>query len=104
MDYEILTFISEGVFWIVEIIILIACIILVVKHKNTSFKMMLAGIVLSMLLATIKTIIFALPIFDTDIEQRLFTNGILSILQAIGYSLFGLGLIIYALNYNKKIG
>lgn len=104
MEYEILSYASQGLFWIIELAILIACIILVVKNKSTPFIMMLIGTMLSMFFATARTILFALPISDLDMDQTLIISSVVSTIQALGYSLFGIGLLIFAYNYKKQIG
>ena len=101
MDYEILSYISQGLFWIIEILILIACIILVIKDKSTPFILMLVGIIMSMLFGAMSTFVYTLQLPVFGIEQIFIVSSIVTIFQAIGYSLFGLGLFIFARNYLK---
>ena len=101
MDYEILSYISQGLFWIIEILILIACIILVIKDKSTPFILMLVGIIMSMLFGAMSTLVYTLQLPVFGIEQIFIVSSIVTIFQAIGYSLFGLGLFIFAKNYLK---
>lgn len=104
MDFEIFQYINQGLFWIVEIVIVIACAILAYKQRSTPSIMMLIGIIISMFFGLARTVVFALQIPDFNIDQMVMVSSILGIVQTIGYGLFGLGLLLLANRYKKQLG
>ncbi len=103
MDYQISAYISQGLFWLINIVILIACIILVVKHKKMAFKIMLIGFCIYLFFGIASTLSMTLGLFNYSIEDSLNLSGLLGIGQALGFGLFGFGLFIYAFNYKKQL-
>jgi len=104
MDFEIFQYINQGLFWIVEIVILIACAMLSYKHRSTPAIMMLIGIIVSMFFGIARTVVFALQIPDFDIDQMVTISSIIGIVQTLGYGLFGAGLLLLAYTYKKQLG
>lgn len=104
MDFEIFQYINQGLFWIVEIVILIACAILAYKQRSIPSMMMLIGIIISMFFGIARTVVFALKIPDFDIDKMVMASSIVGILQTLGYGLFGLGLLLLANRYKKQLG
>ena len=102
MEYEILTYIGTSISWLIQLLILIACIILVIKNKSIHFKMMLFGTILTILFSLTSTILFVVQSHNFNMDQILFYNGLIGIIKAIVYSLFGLGLLLFALNIKKQ--
>ena len=105
MDYQISAYISQGLSWLINIVILIACIILVVKHKKMAFKIMLIGFCLSLFFGIASTVSMVLSqgLLNYSMEDSLNLSGLLGIGQSLSFGLFGFGLFIYAFNYKKQL-
>lgn len=95
-------FVVGGVLNVVgKLIIIAACIILVIKQKNSATILMLVGSVLSAVLS-LAGIVWAAASAYKNPEAVLTANGAMSILKELPYILFALGLILYAIKYLKK--
>ena len=99
-----LQYISQGIFYLIEAIIIIACIMLVFKQRSIATILMLAGSILALFFSLSRTIMFAIPSFSDDFENMMVINNSISLLQGLSYALFGIGFFIFALNYIKSIG
>ena len=93
--------IGAALFTIAQIIILIGCIIIAVKQKSKESYIMLLGIILMILVSLLGT---DLIVSYTGNPQKILDQQIkLSVLTGLANLIFGIGLILLAINsINKK--
>ena len=84
-----------------QLTVLIACIVMVIKHRSVATALMLTGMILSLvfnLLGFFMNIIAA----KSSAEILLRNQGIFSTLNAVSYLLFGIGLLLLALKWSRN--
>ena len=92
----IITRIAPFVFGFIQLLIIVACIIIVTKKTNIGTIIMLIGAILSGLMDIVRPIVYAM-----DFSDFMLTNNILTVLSAIFYGVFGLGLLLFAIDLSK---
>lgn len=93
----IITKLAPFVFGFIQFIVIIACIILVSKKSSIGAIIMLISSVLSGIMDIVRPIVYSL-----DIGDFMLTNNIFTVLSAMFYGLFGLGIILFSLNFRKS--
>ncbi|WP_298925549.1 hypothetical protein [uncultured Allomuricauda sp.] len=86
---------------IAHLIVIIACIVMVVKQKNSATILMLIASILTLLFSA-GSIIWNKVAAYNGTESLVQATKITSIIGVIPYILFALGLILYATKYLKK--
>jgi len=88
-----------AVYALIQLIIIIAAILFVIKHTNLATILILIGAVFSGLMQIVTPIIYQYYLGDNDIFFQL--NFIISLISSVFYALFGIGLLLLALGYKK---
>ena len=92
----IISKLAPFVFGFIQFIIIIACVILVSKKSSIGTIVMLVSSILSGLMDIIRPIVYSF-----DVDNFMLVNNIFTILSAMFYGLFGLGLLLFVINFNK---
>lgn len=85
------------VFGFIQFIIIIACVILVSKKSSIGSLIMLVSSILSGLMDIVRPIVYSF-----DIDNFMLVNNIFTVLSAMFYGLFSIGIIIFALSFRKS--
>lgn len=86
---------------IAHLIVIIACIVMVVKQKNSATILMLIASILTLLFSAGSIIWNKIAAYN-GAESLVQVTKITSIIGVVPYILFALGLILYAVKYLKK--
>lgn len=92
----IISKLAPFVFGFIQFIIIIACIILVSKKSSIGTIVMLVSSILSGLMDIIRPIVYSF-----DIDNFMLVNNVFTVLSAMFYGLFGLGLLLFVINFKK---
>ncbi|SHG24469.1 hypothetical protein [Flagellimonas flava] len=84
-----------------QLAVIIACIILVSKRKNTATILMLVGSVLG-LVFTVLNLSGNILAANGGVESLMTWTKIFALLGPLPYILFGIGLLFYAISFVKK--
>ncbi|MGX1929157.1 hypothetical protein [Flagellimonas sp. 2504JD4-2] len=103
MDYSdsISYIIGSLLYGITNLLIIITCIVLVVKHKNIGTILMLIGSI-SILLFSIFNIVWTQVAARDGSESLVQATKLLSIIGPLPNTLFAIGLLLFAVRYVKK--
>ena len=103
MDYSDSIYYALGslLYGITNLLVIIACIVLVVKHKNIGTILMLIGSV-SILLFSILNIVWTQLAARESSESLLQATRLMSIIGPLPNTLFAVGLILFVVRYLKK--
>ncbi|MDC6363078.1 MULTISPECIES: hypothetical protein [Flavobacteriaceae] len=97
-----LYFAVGGLFYgLIQLIVLIACIILVLKQRNTATILMLTGQILSIVFS-LGGYLWNFLAAKNGVDSLLQANKIMSVVGPLPYGLFAIGLILFAMNQVKK--
>ncbi len=97
-----LYFAVGGLFYgLMQLIVLIACIILVLKQRNTATILMLIGQILSIVFS-LGRYLWNFLAAQNGVDSVLQAQKIMSMIGPLPYGLFAIGLILFAMNQVKK--
>lgn len=92
----IITKLAPFVFGFIQLIVIIACIILVSKKGSIGAIIMLISSILSGIMYIVRPIVYSL-----DIGDFMLINNVFTVLSVMFYGLFGLGIILFSVNFRK---
>ncbi|MEX0288653.1 MAG: hypothetical protein AB3N14_06045 [Flavobacteriaceae bacterium] len=84
-----------------QLIVFVACVLLLIKQRSPAALLMLVGISLSALFSVLGLLMTSLSAQESP-EAVIRTQGIFSILNTLSYLLFGLGLLLLAIKTVRK--
>lgn len=90
---------STVIYALIQLIIIAAAIILVIKKVSIATVLLLTGAILSGLMQIIIPIVYANYLGLTD--DFLSLNFLMNLISSIFYAIFGVGLLLLAINYKK---
>ncbi|WP_420602074.1 hypothetical protein [Flagellimonas sp.] len=87
--------------YIAQLVIIVACIFLVSKQRNSGTVLMLVGAILNIVFA-VSGFIWTMISARESAESLVRATGIINVLTHLPTLLFGLGLLLYGIKYLKK--
>jgi len=87
--------------FLIQLFVLVACIIIAIKRKSIATKLLLTGAILNVLGFIIRYVLNVTAARNGP-EALIHTQLIISYLNNFIYALFGLGLLLFAINDLKK--
>ncbi len=97
---NIYEYIANIVYGFIQLLIIVAAIVLIIKNQNLATVLILTGAVLSGLMQIITPIFYSYYFNDTPNFSSL--TSIISLLSGAFYALFGVGLLLLALSFKKQ--
>lgn len=102
VSIEYLQIFQQVIYVIFEITAIVACAILVYKHKALATILMLTGAIASFITTICRTILFALVSHIDSMEIfSLLLDGVF-LIQALSFAVLIIGLLLFAINYHKN--
>jgi hypothetical protein len=86
---------------IIQLVVIVACIILVAKQKSSATILMLVGQILA-LLFSMGGYVWNFVAARDGVDSLLMANKIMALLGPLPYAIFAIGLVLYATNQVKK--
>lgn len=99
LDDPLFQLATGAVYGLIQLLIIAAAIILVLKKQSLSSILMLVGAILSGFLQILTPIIYRY--YTGEPDNFLSLNFLMNIISVSFYTLFGLGFLLFAINFKK---